>query len=215
MFMIGDSPINIFDLVFLLSVLFVLLSLLGLLIALVMRRWAMLRRLALGLAIYVGVYALVLIGSGLLTPQHVMAMHEVRCFDDWCASVEKVERQPAIGDVQAQGVFYVVTVQVTSRARGISQRARGAAVYVLDDQGVRHEPSLQGQQALEMAGLAGLPLTSRVDAGGSFTSITVFDLPSDTEHPALVHTHGTFPGVIIIGYDQSFLHRPTIVPLVE
>jgi hypothetical protein len=29
----------------------------------------------------------------------------------------------------------------------------------------------------------------------------------------LVITHGAFPGVIIIGDDQSFLHKPTIVQL--
>ncbi len=66
---------------------------------------------------------------------------------------------------------------------------------------------------LEAAGRAGQPLNSLVEAGGSFTSTAVFDLPHGTTNLGLVITHGAFPGVIIIGDDQSFLHKPTIVRL--
>jgi hypothetical protein len=202
---------NIFDLVLIFSVFVTLLGLLGMLFALVTRKWTLLRRLILGLVIYIVGYAILLVGVALLSPQQVLAMHQLRCFDDWCASVEQVEQQPAIGTVRAQGVFYLVTIQVTSQARRVSQRALDAAVHLLDDQGVRYDPSPQGQQALEDAGLAGQPLNSRVEAGGSFSYTAVFDVPSDTYQLDLVITHGAFPGLIIIGDPQSFLHKPTIV----
>jgi hypothetical protein len=120
---------------------------------------------------------------------------------------------PSIGPVQAHGIFYLVTVQVTSRAKRVSQRALDAGAYLLDAQGIRYDPSLQGQQALEAAGLAGEPLNSLVDAGASFTSTIAFDLPSPSIQPVLVFTHGDFPGLIIIGDDHSFLHKPTIIRL--
>jgi len=203
----------IFDLALIFSVLVVFLGLLGMLIALVTRRWAVLRRLALGLAIYVSAYGLLLVGVALLSPQQVLSMHQIRCFDDWCVSVEQVEQQPTIGTIQPQGVFYLVTVQVSSQARRINQRALDAAVHLVDDRGRRYNPSPQGQQALEAAGQAGQPLNSMVEAGGFFTHTAVFDLPSETAQLGLVTTHGAFPNVIIIGNDQSLLHKPTIVRL--
>jgi hypothetical protein len=204
---------SVFDLLLVFSVFAVLLALLGLLLALITRRWALSKRLALALLIYISIYALLLIGVALLSPQKVLAMHQLRCFDDWCASVERVELQPAIGTVQAQGIFYLVTVQVTSKAKRISQRALDANVYLLDEYGTRYDRSIEGQPALEAAGQAGQPLDSLVEAGGAFTHTAVFDLPFGITQPGMVITHGAFPGVIIIGEDQSFLHKPTIVRL--
>jgi hypothetical protein len=205
--------LNIFDLVLIISVLAILMGLLGLLAALVTRRWVLARRLSLGLVIYISLYAVLLLGAALISPQQVLPMHQLRCFDDWCASVEQVERQPAIGSVQANGTFYLVTIQVTSRARRISQRARDAAVYLLDSTGTRYDPSPKGQQALQAIGRAGQPLNSMVNAGDSFTYTAVFDLPAGASQPGLVISHGAFPGAIIIGDEQSLLHKPTIVRL--
>jgi hypothetical protein len=204
---------TIFDLLLILSVFVIFLTLLGMLIALITRRWMRLKQLGLFVGIYVSVYALLLVSLALFSPQQVLAMHQLRCFDDWCASVEMVELQPSIGRVEARGAFYIVTLRVSSRAKRITQRALDAGVYLLDKQGKRYDVSIQGQQALEAAGLAGLPLNSPVDAGASFTSTTVFDLPSNSAQPSLVITHGAFPGIIIIGDDQSFLHKPTIIQL--
>jgi hypothetical protein len=117
-----------FDLVLIFSVLVILLGLLGSLFALVTHRWTLLRRLILGIVIYDSVYTLLLVGVALLSPQQVLAMHELHCFDDWCVSVDRFEQQPAIGAAQAQGVFYLVTVKVTSQAKRVSQRALDAVV---------------------------------------------------------------------------------------
>src|SRR5512146_53425 len=167
---------NISDLIFLFSVLAILFGVLALLISLATRRGRLARRLGLGLVIYVGMYALLLVGFSLASPQRVLEMHQLRCFDDWCASVEQVKRQPAIGAVQAHsGSFYLVTLQVTSQARRISQRALDAGVYLLDGSGSRYDPSPEGQRALEAAGQAGQPLNSLVNANGSFTYTAAFD----------------------------------------
>jgi hypothetical protein len=204
---------GIFDLLLIVTFFAVLLGVLGLLMALVSRRWVLLRGIALGLAIAMGVYVLVLAGVALLSPQRVLAMHQPRCFDDWCASVEGVATRPAIGAAQAEGTFYLVEIKVSSRARGITQRARDAAVTLLDEQGGRYEPSAAGQAALDATGESGARLDSLVKAGGWFTHTAVFDLPAEAARPVLVLTHGAFPGLIVIGDEQSWLHKPTIVRL--
>jgi hypothetical protein len=205
---------GIFDIFLLFSFFLVLAGLAGILMAGLARKGAIAARLALGLAVYVVLYTLLLVGASLLAPQKVIPMHQDRCFDDWCVSVEQATRQGSIGVSQAQGEYWLVTLLVSSRARGITQRARDAAVYVLDERGTHYEPSSRGRQALEVAGQARLPLDSLVEAGGNFTSTVVFDLPAEVQMPGLVQTHGAFPGLIVIGDDQSWLHRPAVTPLV-
>ncbi len=204
---------NLFDPLLIVSVLVVLTCVFGMVQGLIARRFDRVRRLGVVLATYVGAYAIILVLVSLLGPQRVVPMHEPRCFDDWCLSVEGVERRAAIGTVRARGTFWLVTVEVSSRARRVSQRARDAAVYLVDPRGRRIDPSPYGQRALESASGAGEPLDSTVDAGESFTHTVVFDVPVDVTELGLVTAHGTFPGRIVIGDDQSFLHRPTIVGL--
>lgn len=123
---------TVFDLVFLLSVLICTVSVVGMVIALFTGRRHLLRSIGFGLAIYLGLYALTFVIVALLSPQEVVALHEPRCFDDWCLAVENVEQTTIIGETAASGNFYLVTVQVSNRGRGRSQRERDVAVYVLD-----------------------------------------------------------------------------------
>ncbi len=201
------------DLFLIFSVFLITACFLGILFALVGRRWKLLSRLCLGLILYISLYAILLISVSRVSPQKVLALRQLQCFDDWCASVEHVEQRPAIENVQAKGLFYLVTIRVTSQAKQISQRALDATVYLQDEQGMRYDISPQGQKALEAAGQAGQPLNSRVDAGGSFTYTAVFEVPANIIHPGIVISHGAFPGFLIIGDSQSFLHKPTVVRL--
>jgi hypothetical protein len=204
---------NISDMFFIVSFILIAAGLLGILTAALKRRWDLVKRLGLGLAIYVGVYTLLLVGVALLSPQRVMVFHQLRCFDDWCAAVESVEQRSSIGALQAKDSFYLVTIDVLSQAKRIRQRAVDASAYVIDERGNRYDPSPEGTQALEAAGQAGQPMDSWLEAGTSITSTMVFDLPADIHQPALVFTHGAFPGLIIIGDEASWLHKPTIVRL--
>ncbi|MDQ2903875.1 MAG: DUF4352 domain-containing protein [Chloroflexota bacterium] len=174
-------------------------------------------RIPWALGSFLVVYAVVLLSVSLLSPQRVLAMHQDRCFDDWCHSVERVVPQSTVGNapmvVTAHGTFYLVTVRVSSRARGITQRALDAQVYMLDASDQRYDPDASGQQALDATGQGGLRLDSKVAPGGSFTCTVVFDLPKGSSHLALVVTHGLFPDVLVIGSEQSFLHKPTIFQL--
>jgi hypothetical protein len=202
---------TISDLIFLFSVLLILLALASLLVALLARKARLARLIGMGIGAYLVLYALTLVIVSLASPQQVLGINEDRCFDDWCIAALDVKEQPAIGATRAQGEYAVVTMRVTSRAKGIRQRAVDAAIYLLDASGRRYDPSPEGQKALEEAGRAGRPLASYLNPGDSFTHTAAFDLPAGTAPYALVTTHGLFPGYLIIGDSQSFLHKPVIL----
>ena len=208
---------TIFDLVLILAVLGCILALIALCYFLLRRQWTRAKRVLLVLGSFLVVYTAVLLSVSLLSPQRVLAMHQDHCFDDWCLSVERVGQQSVVGAspivITAHGAFYLVTVRVSSQARAIIQRALDAQVYLLDASGQRYDPDPSAQQALDATGQGGQPLDSELAPGSSFTRTVVFDLPKSSSHLALVVTHGLFPDVLVIGSEQSFLHKPTIVPL--
>jgi hypothetical protein len=208
---------TIFDLVLLLAVLGCVLALFSLCYFLLRRQWTLVRRVSLALGSFLVLYAVVLLSVSLLSPQHLLAMHQDRCFDDWCLAVERVVQQPTVGAsptiVTARGEFYLVTVRVSSRAKVISQRALDAQVYLLDASSQRYNLSPTGQQALDATGQGGQPLSSELVPGGSFTRTVVFDLPKGAAHLAMAVTHGLFPDLLVIGSEQSFLHKPTLIEL--
>ena len=208
---------TIFAFVLILAVLCCILALIALGYSLLRRQWARTKGVLLALVSFLVLYAVVLLGVSLLSPQRVLTMHQDRCFDDWCLSVEQVVPQFTISTAppvaSAHGVFYLVTVRVSSRARAISQRALDAQVYLLDARSQRYDPDPSGQQALDATGQGGQPLNSELVPGGSFTRTVVFDLPKSSSHLSLVVTHGLFPDVLVIGSEQSFLHKPTIFQL--
>jgi hypothetical protein len=208
---------TIFDLVFLVAVLasVVTLSAAGVLALRGRFRQAakLLARYGAGVALYLAV----LVAVSLVSPQRVLAVGEDHCFDDWCIAVQDVAKAPQIGDgegaVKAEGVFYVVTLRLSNRARGRPQRASSAGVFLLDGQGRRYGVSLRGQEAFESRGGGTVPLTATIPVGGSLRSVQVFDLPSDARDVALTVKQplGPSPGLLVIGDGGSLFHKPTIV----
>ena len=208
---------TIFDFVLILAVLGCVLALFFLCYFLVRRQWSRVKLVLVVLGSFLVLYATILLSVSLLGSQRVLAMQQDRCFDDWCLSVERVAQQSAIGDspkiYTARGTFYLVTVRISSKARAITQRALDAQVYLLDAKSQRYDPDSLGQHALDVTGQGGQSLDSELGPGNSFTRTIVFDLPRDSSHLALVVTHGLFPDVLVIGSEQSFLHKPTIIQL--
>jgi hypothetical protein len=205
---------SIFDLLFLASMLGVAVVLVRILYLLIRTRWRAAGRAAAWLLLFIAAYMLVLVGFSIAEPRQEVAIGTPQCFDDWCITVEEASRQDAIGTTRATGTFCVATLRVSSRAKGRPQRETDVRVYLLDDRGRRFDVSPAGQRALERQGLAGSPLTSYADAGGSFESRLAFDVPRDVRQLNLVkRSWGWFPLRLIIGGPQSWLHRPTVVPL--
>ena len=202
------------DLLFILSFLITVVAILRAGYRLLRQRVAAAKQTATRLAVFIAMYAVTLVVVSLATPQQRLRVGDLRCFDEWCITVVNTSRQPRVGDVAANGIFYVVTVRVSSRSRGRRQREVDVSTYLADSLGRRFDVSPSGQGALERTGLAGPPVTSFVDPGGSFESRLAYDVPIDATDVGFVKTsQGWFPFRLIIGDSSSFLHRPTIVLL--
>ena len=202
-----------FDLLFLLTVLVVLLGLAALVVSLVARRRRVARALALALAAWLLVYALALVGASLLSPARLLAAGERRCYDDWCIAVQSASARERIGDTRPNGRFVLVTVEVSNAARRSSQREWAVGLALLGPDGSRLAPSPAGQRALALEGGAGLPLDTLMDPLGRFKHVAVFEVPAETRAVDVTVQHGAFPGIVIIGDEQSLLHRPTYTHL--
>lgn len=154
------------------------------------------RRLGIGVVVYIGIVAAV----GLLSPQRVIESGEPWCFDDWCLSVEGVSRTPAPPvDV------YRVSLRIFSRARRVSQRARGAWIYVIDRQANRYAPD-PDPSATSLEVLLG--------PGESVTTSRTFRVPEGAGDVGLVTGHGgCCISTLIIGDDSSLFHKRTYIRL--
>jgi hypothetical protein len=202
-----------FDLLAIVSVLVTIGALVRVGYLLIRNQSAAAKNTATRLATFVGIYAVTLVVVSLASPGKVLAIGDTRCFDEWCITVTTASRQPSIGDVRANGIFYVVTVRVSSRSRGRRQREGDVCTYLTDSRSRRFDVSPMGQNALQRAGVAGEPETSFVNPGGSFDSRLAFDVPQDaTDVGFLKKGCGWLPNPII-GDPGSFLHRPTTVRL--
>lgn len=205
-----------------LSELFFILLFLGTLVSLVTAvimmargRRTSARRLAMALAALWATYLGVVFAVAALTPQQVIDMNQDRCFDEICFAVVRVETATQLGPqsrpVRAAGKFYVVTIQVSSRSRGRTQREQGLRA-MLWDSGRYFLISANGEQAWESAHGKTASLTDPLSPGETLLSVQAFDVPADVSAPGLVLTHGFTPGYFVIGECPLF-HKPTIIRL--
>jgi hypothetical protein len=188
------------DLLFLAAVLLVLALSGSIALSALRGRWNITRRLAWLLGLFVACYAVVLISVALLHPRRFYAAGERRCFDDWCITALDAKAADASADPacpsQQGSRTWVAEAEVSSVARRVRQRARDARVELEDGQGRRYEACAAPQR----------PLSDEIGPGESFRVSLPFRLPDGAEPAGLIVHHGDFPGLVIIGADQSFLH---------
>ena len=136
-------------------------------------------------------------------------------------SVIGARRAKTIGEAPtqatAQGEFHVVTVRTrfdestisATRPREAPLTPNPRRLTLFDGQGRAHEISLAGQRALEATGGAGVPLTTPLKPGESYTTELVFDMPPGASDPVLLVNEADLPTRLIIGHENSLLHKQT------
>ncbi len=170
-------------------------------------RWETTNRLSRMLGWFVASYAITLILVALLLPRRFYAPGERRCFDDWCVAAKEVKLAdtsiavPCAGG--GGGRNWIATIQVSSDAKRIRQRARDARAELEDGQGRRYQPC-----AAALSLQIGPPrlLSDELAPGESYDVYLPFRLPAAETPAGLVMHHGDFPGILIIGEDHSLLH---------
>jgi len=201
--------VTIFDLLFLASFLFA--AALGVRIAALAigGRWEGVKRAGRLLGGFLACYAAVLLASSLARPRRFYAPAERRCFDDWCVAAMGTDAAPdaSLPEACRGGAAWIATAEVSSVALRVRQRALDARAEMEDAQGRRYPPCAE-PLARDPGGAR--RLADELGPGDSFRVYLPFRLPAGAAPAGLVFHHGEFPGVVIIGEDQSFLHTPAL-----
>ncbi len=134
-------------------------------------------------------------------PQHLLSPEEPWCFDDWCLKVEDVTRTPAL-----PLMAYNVHLRIFSRARRVAQRAKGAWIFVMDENGNRYFPDPDP---------GATPLDVRLEPLESITTSCTFRVPANVQQLGLITGHGgPYCGVmsfLIIGQAGCVFNKPTMI----
>ena len=172
-----------------------------------------------GLALgWIGVYALALLVVSFTSHPRYLAPGQERCFDEMCYSVTGLTVSPSLGtppqQINARGVYYIVTLQLHSTARRTAQKPSQPEVFVIDARGQRYPAFVNAGTGPGTT--LGQPLTAaqlwdrKIQPGETVSRRLAFDLPVDVDSPGLVVIEGIGPlSAVLIGAEDSFFHSPT------
>jgi hypothetical protein len=136
-------------------------------------------------------------------------------------SVQNVERVKQIGDTVANGEFYVVTVRgrfdetttAPLRPRDVPVTPNPLSFALVDGHGGAIGVSALGQKAWEATHGASPSLLQPLRPGESTQATIIFDAAPAMHDPRLLASFGVFPTQLLIGDDNSLLHKKTYVAL--
>ncbi len=173
---------------------------------------------------WAALYLVVLAGASLTSQEKVLDLKERKAFCGFyldChlgVSVEEAQRVTHLGEgtdqVQADGVFYLITVRVNNDGMQARLPLRNPKATLIDAYGVTYTRSLEAEQALAEAEGVPLAFARSVSAGHSYTKTIIFDVPSAVRAPKLFVTQGMgldrFIERFLIGDEDSLFHRKTV-----
>jgi hypothetical protein len=193
--------VDLFDLLFIFLFLASIVALVTAGVAAIQGRRLRARRILLGVAISAAIYMGIVCVDSFATPQHILNIGDPQCNGDWCIAVQGVQRNPS-----SSGISYSVTLQLSSRARRVSQRENGVIVYLTDVRGRRFDPAPRANET---------PLNTLLQPGESVEAVRIFDLPADARDVGLVVDHndgliGCFPGCFVITENHWFHKLPVV-----
>lgn len=133
------------------------------------------------LAIVIAAYSLLWIFFYFKSSEIIVPPGTDICFDDWCATITKVERMEALGNVKPQGQFIILHITMSNHARGIAQKPSEPRVHIIDKHGQSWSVSETGEAALENLIGQQTPLDAKLELHQSLETQLVFDIPRDAK----------------------------------
>jgi len=161
-----------------------------------------------------GLYLAAILTFSLSSHEKVLARGEEKHFCEidchLAYSIANVRQAKTLRDaptqLSARGMYTVVTIKTRFDETTIAPWRGNALLYpnsraltLIDESGNRFGPSSQ----------SGTPLTTPLRPGESYTTDVTFDLPSDARPAALLMNEGDWLTRVIIGHENSPLHRKT------
>lgn len=99
------------------------------------------------------------------------------CFDDWCATVVKAERQ-----VTGDSVVIILHLQMFNNVRGIAQTPSEPRVHILDSSGRPWPYSIKEQLIYEKRNGSQPGIAHRLELHQSMETVLVFAIPKNTNN---------------------------------
>lgn len=172
-------------------------------------------------AIWFGVYGITLFAVSLASQDNFLRLNEPKAFCGFyldChlhAAVTDVWKTKTLGDLTANGEFYIVTVKVSSDAMRAKLGLLAVEAKVFDDQNRAFERDLEAEEYLGEQPT----FEEKLSPLETFEKEIVFDLPADADHPRLDIREGyaidDFLESILIGDEDSIWHGRNYFELEE
>ena len=135
-------------------------------------------------------------------------------------SVVDVNQSKTLGNppnqITAAGMYNALTIKTRFDETTISAHRGNGLLYpnsrvltVIDAEGRKYFPATEAQRAFEQSKDAGIPLTTPLRPGESYTTTLVFDLPTNVRNPTLLINEGEWLTHVVIGHENSPLHKKT------
>ena len=191
---------TIFDLIFLAAVLISVITLATAAVSALLGRGKKSLKILRIYGLCVVAYFLVALAVDFFQPQRVFAVGEPFCLDDWCLEVENVNYTS-----NGSNDFYHLNLRLFSTARRVSQRAKGAWIYLIDEHGRRYPPDSDP---------SAIPLDAELGPLQSLTTSRTFAVPADVHKMGLITGHGgpyCGMGILIIGEGGCLFNKPTMI----
>ena len=122
----------------------------------------------------------------------------------------------APNQLAAAGLFRVLTIKTRFDEKTISSTRGDALLYpnsrvlvVVDANGKQFFPSRDAERLLQGSNQAGMPFTAPLRPGETYQTTVVFDLPADIQSPTLLIHEGELQTPLVIGHENSPLHKKT------
>ena len=192
---------TLFDLMFLAAALATLVVLITAFVLLIRRRGGGALRILRGWAISFAAYVAIGLIVSLVRPAAIRAPGEPWCMDDWCLTMQKAQITAT-----PEANTYRVDLLLHSRAGRVSQRAKGAWLYLIDAQGRRFAADPDA---------SAVPLDVLLHPQESIATSRTFRLPAGAHAVGLVTGHGSpYCGVMsfaVIGDSGCLFHKPPMI----
>lgn len=135
-------------------------------------------------------------------------------------SVTDVRDAKTLGEganqITASGIFRVVTIKTRFDDKTIGPNRGDSLLYpnsrvamLSDENGTQYFPSAAAWKVLDKTQQAGSAMTLPLRPGESYSTVIVFDLPSDIKNPTLLLKEGESLTHFVIGHENSPLHKKT------
>ncbi|MDX6500973.1 MAG: hypothetical protein QOG23_4233 [Blastocatellia bacterium] len=191
--------------------------------SLVVRRTGRAKIVLLGIVAVAGVYLAAILIFSLTSHEKVLARGEEKHFCEidchLAYSVADTRQAKTLANlpnqITAHGTFAIITIKTRFDESTIAPGRGDGLLYpnsrvltLMDERGNKYLPSSEAQRVLETAQSTNKPFTP-LRPGESYITTLVFDLPAEAKPSTLLINEGEWETHLVIGHENSPLHRKT------